>query len=41
MMLVKCRSDVRISLACLMWFDTNLDHGIIGTELVAGIRTGR
>ena len=31
MMLVQCRSDVPISLACSMWFGNSLDHGIIET----------
>ena len=30
-MLVQCRSDVPISLACSMWFGNSLDHGIIET----------
>ena len=44
MMLVQCRSDVPISLACSMWFDNSLDHGIIGTASLGdleGLRSSR
>ena len=44
MMLVQCRSDVPILLACSMWFGNSPDHGIIGTAShgnLEGLRSGR
>lgn len=44
MMLVQCRSDVPISLACSMWFGNSPDHDIIGTASygdLEGLRSGR
>ena len=38
MMLVQCRSDVPISLACSMWIGNSPDHGIIGTASLGGPR---
>ena len=44
MMLVQCRPDVPISLACSMWFGNSPDQGIIGTAShgdLEGLRSGR
>jgi hypothetical protein len=44
MMLVRCNSDVPISLACSKWIGNSPDHGIIGTTSLGdleGLRLGR
>ena len=44
MMLVQCRSDVPISLACSMWFGNSPDDDIIGTASLGDLedlRSGR
>lgn len=44
MMLVQCRSNVPISLACSIWFGNSPDHDMIGTaslEDLEGLRSGR